>query len=49
MYLIEEAGVATIHGGAYGASPYFRISFATSSGILEQACERISKACAALN
>jgi aspartate aminotransferase len=49
MYLIEEGGVATIHGGAYGASPYFRISFATSSDILEQACERISRACAALS
>ena len=49
MYLMEEAGVATIHGGAYGASPYFRISFATSNDILEQACERIGKACAALS
>jgi aspartate aminotransferase len=49
MYLLEEGGVATIHGGAYGASPYFRISFATSSDILEQACERISRACAALS
>ena len=49
MYLIEEGGVATIHGGAYGASPYFRISFATSSDILEQACERIGRACAALS
>jgi aspartate aminotransferase len=48
MYLLEEAGVATIHGGAYGASPYFRISFATSNEILEQACERIGIACAAL-
>jgi aspartate aminotransferase len=49
LYLLEEAGVATIHGGAYGASPYFRISFATSNSIIEQACERISKACAALS
>jgi aspartate aminotransferase len=49
MYLLEEAGVATIHGGAYGASPYFRISFATSNSIIEQACERISQACAALS
>ena len=48
MYLLEEAGVATIHGGAYGASPYFRISFATSHTVLEQACERINQACAAL-
>jgi aspartate aminotransferase len=49
LYLLEEAGVATIHGGAYGASPFFRISFATSNDVLEQACERISRACAALN
>jgi len=48
MYLLEKAGVASIHGGAYGASPYFRISFATSKDILERACERIAKACAAL-
>jgi aspartate aminotransferase len=48
MYLLEEAGVASIHGGAYGASPYFRISFATSKDVLERACERIARACAAL-
>ena len=48
LYLLEHAGVASIHGGAYGVSPYFRISFATSEEILEQACRRIWKAFAEL-
>jgi len=48
LYLLEDAGVAAIHGGAYGASPYFRISFAASEDVLEQACERIARAFGAL-
>lgn len=32
LYLVDEAHVATIPGGAYGVSPYFRLSFATSCG-----------------
>lgn len=48
LYLLEDAGVAAIHGGAYGASPYFRISFATSTEVLERACDRIATAVAAL-
>ncbi|HEY5880776.1 MAG TPA: aminotransferase class I/II-fold pyridoxal phosphate-dependent enzyme, partial [Nakamurella sp.] len=48
LYLLEDAGVAAIHGAAYGASPYFRISFAASDDVLEQACERIAAAFAAL-
>lgn len=47
-YLLEEAGVATVQGAAFGLSPYFRISYATSTEALKDACSRIQKACAAL-
>lgn len=49
LYLLEHASVATIQGSAYGASPYFRISFATSEGILKDAAAQIGVALAALN
>jgi aspartate aminotransferase len=48
MYLLEAEGVAVVHGAAYGMSPHFRISFATSMAELEEACTRIARACAAL-
>ena len=48
LYLLEDAGVAAVQGAAYGLSPHFRISYATSTEILEQACKRIQKACKAL-
>ena len=48
MYLLEGEGVATVHGGAYGVSPHFRISYASSVAELTEACERIQRACAAL-
>lgn len=48
LYLLESAGVATVHGGAYGLSPHFRLSIATSDVILREGCERIARACAAL-
>jgi len=47
-YLLESEGVATVHGEAFGLSPHFRISYATSEEALTTACERINKACAAL-
>jgi aspartate aminotransferase len=47
-YLLESEGVAAVHGAAFGLSPYFRISYATSDKNLEEACRRIQKACAAL-
>jgi aspartate aminotransferase len=37
-----------VHGAAFGLSPHFRISYATSTKALEQACMRIQRACAAL-
>lgn len=47
-YLLEREGVAVVHGAAFGGSPAFRISYATSDAILEEACTRIQRACAAL-
>ena len=47
-YLLESEGVAVVHGEAFGLSPYFRISYATATDLLEEACIRIQRACAAL-
>jgi aspartate aminotransferase len=47
-YLLESAGVAVVHGAAFGMDPYFRISYATSTELLEEACHRIIRACDAL-
>ncbi len=46
--LLEAEGVAVVHGAAFGLSPYFRISYATSDAILEKAGERIQRFCANL-
>ncbi len=47
-YLLEAQGVAAVHGEAFGLSPHFRISYATSTELLEEACRRIQRACADL-
>jgi aspartate aminotransferase len=47
-YLLDEARVVVVNGAAYGISPYFRISIATSMERLEAACERIAAAVARL-
>ena len=47
-YLLESEGVAAVHGEAFGLSPYFRVSYATSNEALTEACTRIQRACAAL-
>lgn len=47
-YLLESVGVACVQGAAFGLSPCFRISYATSTEALREACTRIQKACAAL-
>ncbi len=44
-YLLEAEGVAVVQGAAFGLSPYFRISYATSTSALEKACARIKKFC----
>ena len=46
--LLESEGVAVVHGAAFGLSPFFRISYATSNAILEDACSRIQKFCGSL-
>ena len=46
--LLEEAGVAVVFGAAFGLSPNFRISYATSDTVLEEACGRIAAFCATL-
>ena len=48
-YLLESEGVAVVQGAAFGLSPYFRISYATATDALEDACRRIQRACAALS
>ena len=48
-YLLESVGVAVVPGSAFGADPFFRISYATSASILEEACNRIKKACEQLS
>jgi aspartate aminotransferase len=47
-WFLESEGVALVHGAAFGLSPAFRISYATSPALLEEACRRIQRACAAL-
>jgi len=46
--LLESEGVAVVQGAAFGLSPYFRISYATSAKALEEACGRIKRFCASL-
>ncbi len=46
--LLDAEGVAVVHGAAFGLSPHFRISYATSTALLEDACRRIQRFCAAL-
>ncbi len=43
--LLEDEGVAVVHGAAFGLSPYFRISYATSKEELEESCRRIQRFC----
>jgi aspartate aminotransferase len=47
--LLEETGVAVVHGAAFGLSPYFRVSYATSDAALKQACARIEDFCGKLS
>lgn len=48
MALLEEKLVAAVHGGAYGMSPYLRISYATDTESLREACARIQDFCRGL-
>ena len=46
--LLEETGVAVVFGAAFGLSPNFRVSYATSDAVLTEACTRIQRFCASL-
>ena len=47
--LLEAEGVAVVHGSAFGLGPNFRISYATSTEALTEACTRIQRFCASLS
>ena len=47
--LLEETGVAVVFGAAFGLSPNFRVSYATSDAALTEACTRIQRFCAGLS
>ncbi len=46
--LLEDTGVAVVFGAAFGLSPNFRVSYATSDALLQEACTRIQRFCASL-
>jgi aspartate aminotransferase len=43
--LLAAEGVAAVHGAAFGTSPFFRISYATATDVLEEACRRVQRFC----
>jgi aspartate aminotransferase len=47
--LLEETGVAVVFGAAFGLSPNFRVSYATSDEALKEACQRIIDFCKGLS
>jgi aspartate aminotransferase len=47
--LLAAEGVAAVHGAAFGMSPFFRISYATATETLEEACRRIQRFCGNLS
>ncbi|NVJ69662.1 MAG: pyridoxal phosphate-dependent aminotransferase [Alphaproteobacteria bacterium] len=47
-YILEDYGIAAVHGAAFGLSPHFRVSYATSTEALKEACSRIQDACSKL-
>jgi aspartate aminotransferase len=47
--LLDQEGVAVVHGSAFGLGPNFRISYATSEALLEEACSRIQRFTASLS
>lgn len=48
MAMLEAEGIGTVHGGAFGHSPYFRISYAMAVAELEEALRRIERFCRSL-
>lgn len=47
--LLEETGVAAVHGAAFLTPGYFRVSYATSTELLREACARIQSFCKGLS
>ncbi|MEM8838867.1 MAG: pyridoxal phosphate-dependent aminotransferase [Pseudomonadota bacterium] len=47
--LLEAEGVAVVHGSAFGLGPNFRVSYATSTEALTEACQRIQRFCGSLS
>ena len=47
--LLDEAGVATVQGSAFGLGPYVRIAYALDDTSLRRACEAITGFCSALH
>ncbi len=47
--LLEAEGAAAVHGEAFGLSPFFRVSYAASNEVLEDACSRIQRFCASVS
>jgi aspartate aminotransferase len=45
LALLDEEGVACVHGAAFAMSPYFRLSYAADMASLEEACRRIQRFC----
>ncbi|OPG72132.1 aspartate aminotransferase [Pseudomonas ogarae] len=48
-FLLEDEGVATVGGAAYGMSPYVRLSFASAMNVIEEGCKRFQRACEKLS
>ncbi len=49
LYLLDEESLAGVQGAAYGSTPFFRFSFATSMQVLEEGCTRLRRACEKLS
>lgn len=49
MYLLDSEKLAGVQGAAYGTTPFFRFSFATSMDVLNEGLVRLKRACEALN
>jgi aspartate aminotransferase len=45
LYLLDSEKLAGVHGAAYGSTPFFRFSFATSMAVLNEGCARLRRAC----
>jgi len=48
LELLQTEGIAAVHGSAFGLGPAMRISYATSTDLLEEACQRIQRFCSSL-